>query len=348
MDTLLQCMVIELRMRQNEAAEQTIDTIYFGGGTPSLCTGSQIHHLLKNIRASYAVAADCEITLEANPDDITLERAEAWQVAGINRLSIGIQSFHDEDLRWMHRAHSSTQALEAILWAQEAGLRNISADLIFASPSLTQEKLAYTLEILTDSGIPHISCYNLTVEEKTLLDHQIKKGLISPAPDEEAVRQFFYIHDKLTAARYLHYEISNYALPGFESKHNTSYWKRIPYMGIGPSAHSFNGTERSWNVKNNEQYIRSLQQQVRPFEMELLDAKDCFNEILFTGLRTARGADTALLTKDYPELWQSIQPEIQKLMAKQKLVQNESFLQVPLKHWTMADSIASDLFVTAD
>lgn len=341
-------MVIELRMRRNEVPDGNIDTIYFGGGTPSLCSGAQIHHLLKNIRAAYNVSDDCEITLEANPDDITLEHAEAWQVAGINRLSIGIQSFHDEDLRWMHRAHNSTQALEAILWAQEAGLRNISADLIFATPSLTQEKLAYNLEILTDSGIPHISCYNLTVEEKTLLHHQIKKGLITPPPDEEAVRQFFYIHDKLNAAGYLHYEISNYALPGFESKHNTSYWKRIPYLGIGPSAHSFNGRERSWNIKNNEQYIRSLQHQILPGELEVLDDKDCFNEIIFTGLRTSRGADTELLQREFPALWQSILPEAEKHITHHKLVKNGNFLQVPLKHWTMADSIASDLFVTGD
>ena len=271
--------------------KENIGTIYFGGGTPSLLTISEIKKLLASVYEKYDVAGNAEITLEANPDDITEERLLEWKSAGINRLSIGIQSFKDKDLRWMNRAHNAEQSLSCIQQVKNAGYDNFSVDLIYGTPTLSDSDWLKNLETVIDLDVPHLSCYSLTVEDKTPLQKMIALKKAEDVDPGKQAAQFLLLMDRLDDAGYEHYEISNFARPGYRSRHNSSYWSGEFYIGIGPSAHSFDGTTRCWNLNNNALYIASLQKNIIPFEEERLTKIQQLNEYIMTALRTAEGID---------------------------------------------------------
>ena len=271
------------------SVDEIIDTIYFGGGTPSLLSANEISSIISSIQTNYNVSADAEITLETNPDDINSEKLDSWKSTGINRFSIGIQSFIERDLKWMNRAHNAEQALNSIQLAREAGFENFSIDLIFGTPGLSDEEWENNIQTVIDLNVRHISAYALTVEPKTALQKMIELKKKENVNNEVQARQFLILIEMMRSAGYEHYEISNFAKPGFRSRHNSSYWQGEKYIGIGPSAHSFNGNERSWNVANNRIYIQSLQKNQIPSEKEILSSSQKLNEYVMTSLRTIEG-----------------------------------------------------------
>lgn len=294
-DALLQ----EITLQKDYLAQEPVHTIYFGGGTPSLLKEQELTALLLHLRTTFNVAPDAEITLEANPDDLTAEKLTQLKAAGINRLSIGVQSFHEEDLTWMNRAHNSRQALDCIKLAQELGFHNITIDLIYGGPTLTDEGWEQNVKQAIALGIPHLSCYALTVEPGTALDHFIKKKKMAATDPDKAAQHFEMLMEWLGNAGYEHYEISNFALPGWHSRHNSSYWQGKPYLGLGPSAHSFNGASRQWNIASNAQYIKSITAGKVPFEIESLTTAMQFNEYIMTSLRTSAGCNLEWVSEKF-------------------------------------------------
>ena len=294
-DSLLQEVEIrssseDLKLSVIHSGEQ-VKTIYFGGGTPSLLSYAELEMILTLIRSKYSVEADAEITLEANPDDISKEKLLEWKKAGVNRLSIGIQSFIERDLVWMNRAHNSTQAWQCIQLVREAGISNFSIDLIFGTPGLTNEEWKKNVQTVIDLEIPHVACYALTVEPKTALQKMIVLKKKEDVDSDQQAEQFAILMDMMQKAGYEHYEISNFAKPGFRSRHNSSYWQGEKYIGIGPSAHSYDGENRQWNVANNVIYIKAIRQHDLPVEIESLSDADKLNEYVMVSLRTIEGMD---------------------------------------------------------
>lgn len=289
---MVEAILRELDLQRDYLGGAELSSIYFGGGTPSLLELPELEQIFKKIYALHPVAADAEITLEANPDDLDKEKLlDLRRHTPVNRLSIGIQSFFDEDLRWMNRAHTAAHARHCLYHAAAAGFTDLTVDLIYGAPTTTDEHWAENVRIPLEEGIPHLSCYGLTVEEGTALAHFVRVGK-SPAVDEEkAARQFEYLQDTLAAKGYEHYEISNFALPGRYARHNSSYWRGESYLGIGPSAHSFDGHSRQWNVANNARYLRALEAGEVPFEREILTPAQRYNEYVMTGLRTIWGCE---------------------------------------------------------
>jgi oxygen-independent coproporphyrinogen-3 oxidase len=284
-----------IQMMAKEAVEEsdclegsTVATIYFGGGTPSLLPPEEIGLLLETVRKQYVLDPNTEITLEANPDDINETLLQAWKSMGINRLSIGVQSFFEEELQWMNRAHNSRQALEGLQLAVRY-FDNITLDLIYGSPLLTDEMWRHNVETATELGINHLSCYALTVEEKTPLHKQISRNISQDVDSDRQARQFLLLMEWLREKGYEHYEVSNFARPGFKSRHNSAYWTGTSYLGLGPSAHSFNGRERRWNIANNQAYIRFMKEETRLREGEVLTDTQRLNEYLMISLRTKEG-----------------------------------------------------------
>lgn len=289
-DEMVAAILRELALQKDYLEGEPLETIYFGGGTPSLLNQRDLDLIFGEIFKHYPVSdQSLEVTLEANPDDLTPLKINELRQTLVNRLSIGVQSFSEEDLRFMNRAHNATEALTSIQNAQQAGFENLSVDLIYGSPTTSHKQWAANLAQVFALKIPHLSSYCLTVEPKTALAHMIKKGTAKPVEDEHAARQFEFLMEKTAQAGYEHYEISNLALPGHYSRHNTSYWQGKKYLGIGPSAHSFNGLSRQWNVANNAAYIRSLQVGELSFELETLTPVQRYNEYVMTGLRTVWG-----------------------------------------------------------
>lgn len=317
-----------------------LQTIYFGGGTPSMLPVADIASVLKTIAEVYKVETDTEITLEANPDDITREKLIGWKERGINRLSIGVQSFFEEDLQWMNRAHNAAQAKQGLELALKY-FSNITIDLIYGTPGLTNEKWKQNVEMAVSYGVPHLSCYALTVEPQTPLDkliRQHKKADVDPGKQSE---QFLLLMDWLHVAGYEHYEISNFAKPGFRSRHNTSYWQGKSYIGIGPSAHSFNGAERKWNIANNQKYIDAINKGVLPFEKEVLTPVQKLNEYIMIALRTKEGID---MDKVGDEERNILIKSAQKYLRQNLILLDHNVLRLTNKGKLYADGIAADLF----
>jgi oxygen-independent coproporphyrinogen-3 oxidase len=285
----LEALLKEIILQNHFLQGEIVETIYFGGGTPSVLSAREISQVLHTIKQNFDIQSNAEITLEANPEDITIESLLNWKEQGINRLSIGIQSFFEADLLWMNRSHSALQAERSILEAQKAGFDNLSIDLIFGVPGLSDDSWQANVQKAISLNIPHLSCYALTVEPKTPLEVLIKRKSIKPVNSEDQARQFLLLMEWLQEAGYEQYEISNYSLPGKRSRHNSSYWQGKKYLGLGPSAHSFNGTSRQWNISNNALYIQSLQKGVIPFEIEILTPVQKLNEWIMTSLRTREG-----------------------------------------------------------
>lgn len=298
-DEMVQCLLSEIALQQGYLAGQTIGTIYFGGGTPSLLPAADIRKLLDEIRLRFTVSDDAEVTLEANPDDLNPATLLDLRASGINRLSIGVQSFFEEDLKWMNRAHNAAQAIGCLEQAKAAGFDNISIDLIYGGPTLTDQHWKENVEKVIALGIPHLSCYALTVEPGTALDHFIQHHKVPPIDPDKAAQHFEMLMQWVEDAGYEHYEISNFAQPGKYSRHNSSYWQGKPYLGIGPSAHSFNGSSRQWNVANNSLYMQSIRKGAVPFEKEVLSAQMALNEYIMISLRTANGCDLDVVTERF-------------------------------------------------
>lgn len=297
-DALIDALMKEIELRKDELQNEKVETIYFGGGTPSMLSQSEIDHIINAVYTHHTVIADAEITLEANPDDLDKNKIIELAESKINRLSIGIQSFFEEDLQLMNRAHNAQEAKDSLSVAIRH-FENISVDLIYGIPGATNEKWLQNIHIALSFNIPHISSYALTVEPKTALASLIKKGKIQNVDDAQAEEQFHLLIDELEKDNFTHYELSNFGKEGFFSKNNSAYWQGKSYIGIGPSAHSFNGEKRGWNVRNNTKYIQSLAEDVLPMEEEILTKTDRYNEYIMTGLRTVWGVSLEKVKADF-------------------------------------------------
>ncbi len=324
---------------------EKVETIYFGGGTPSLLSISDLRLMIEKLKELFFFDENAEISLEANPDDITEEKLIEWKAIGINRLSIGIQSFNDVDLQWMNRAHNAQHAIECLKLATKY-FNNITIDLIYGSPTLTDEQWKKNVEFAISFNIPHISCYALTVEPKTALDKLIIQQKKENIDVDKQAKHFESLMQWMKEVGYEHYEISNFAKPNYRSKHNSSYWKGLPYLGLGPSAHSFNGSSRQWNIANNALYIQSIENGDLNFEKEELTASQQLNEYIMTSLRTIEGInfldDRWLMTDDKTK--SKIILSAKKWEANGNVVLNEKILRLTDKGRFLADGIAADLF----
>jgi oxygen-independent coproporphyrinogen-3 oxidase len=327
------------------AEKEIIETIYFGGGTPSLLTHTELKNLLTSIKNNYPVRKDAEITIEANPDDVSIQKLLAWKDAGVTRLSIGIQSFKEKDLEWMNRTHNTTQALESILLAKKAGFNNFSADLIYGTPGLSDEEWKINVDQLIALGAPHIACYALTVEPNTALQKMIFLKKKTGISTDQQASQFLLLMKWMRDAGYEHYEISNFAKPGFRSRHNSSYWFGKKYIGIGPSAHSYDGAIRKWNVANNALYIQSIKKNMIPSEEEKLTGVQRLNEYIMTSLRTIEGLDLEAVERNFSgearnKIWNSIRGYYEQKLV---IIKNEKLILTD-EGKLFADGIASHLF----
>lgn len=344
-DEMLQAMLQEIRLQANYLEKEAIETLYFGGGTPSLLGADDIKALIDEVAKLHAISDKAEITLEANPDDLNVKKVSELRNTPVNRFSIGIQSFHEEDLRWMNRAHTASEADSSIKRVQDAGFENITADLIYGFPLLTDTKWKANIDKLISYNIPHISAYSMTVESKTALAHFIKAGK-QPAMDEgQSANQFHILSDMLTAAGFEHYEISNYARSQSYAIHNTNYWRSKPYLGIGPSAHSFNGGQRQWNISNNAQYISNLLKRIIPAEIENLTLHDKINEYIMTSLRTMWGMDLNLVEHLYGyDYRKKIVDKIAGFEETDHAILKNNSITLTFNGKLIADQIAADLF----
>lgn len=341
----LHALLNEIQLRRDYLDNETVATVYFGGGTPSLLSESELAKIIHALSSSFSIASNAEFTLEANPDDINPTSLVSLKKSGINRLSIGVQSFFDEDLRWMNRAHDASQAMRCISMAQSEGFHNLSIDLIYGTPTLSDERWMHNLRTAVELNIPHLSCYALTVEPQTALHHLIAKKQAAPVSHEDQARQFLIMTDFLAAAGYEHYEISNFALPGMRSSHNSSYWSGEKYIGLGPSAHSFNGTSRQWNVANNALYIQALMRGQVPFEQEVLSPTQQFNEYIMTSLRTMEGTDVSLTEQKFGKKHAAdLLRHTAKFIERGWMRNNENHLVLTREGKLFADGIAADLF----
>ena len=346
-DEMLLAIKKEIGLRRHDLENKNIQSLYFGGGTPSVLSVDEIRSLIDEFQKYFSFDENIEITLESNPDDLNKNFLKQLSQTEINRLSIGTQSFFDEDLKLMNRAHNASEAESSIKRAQDFGLENISIDLIYGSPTsslqIWKENLNRTIEL----QVPHVSSYALTVEPKTALEKWIQNGKVTQPEEAEQNQEFYYMSDFLKQNGFDHYEISNFGKPGFHSRHNSAYWKSAPYLGIGPSAHSYNGNlERSWNIANNPLYIKNINQNILPKETEILSEKDRFNEMLMIGLRTIWGVDLNKINQNFSsQITDYFNQEIKNKLESGILIIENNHLKIPGKHWFLADGIASDLFM---
>ncbi|MFY8181924.1 MAG: radical SAM family heme chaperone HemW [Flavobacterium sp.] len=344
-DEMVLALAKEIEMRKSEFQDEVVETIYFGGGTPSILTIEDLRFLINEVYKNYEVTENPEITVEANPDDLSKERIVELSNNKINRLSIGIQSFFEEDLKMMNRAHNSAEAKECLEFATQY-FDNISVDLIYGIPEMSNEKWLQNIETALSFNIPHISSYALTVEPKTALHTFIQKGII-PQPDDEVAQEHFQILvDKLTENDFIHYELSNFGKENYFSKNNSSYWLGKKYIGIGPSAHSYDGEQRSWNVSNNTLYLKSIQENKLPSETEILSKTDRYNEYVMTGLRTIWGISLDRIQTEFGKTYLDyLNQQAAKYIEDHLLFVDENILRTTKKGKFLSDGIASDLFL---
>jgi len=345
----VQAIARELELRQGYLQGQPVHTIYFGGGTPSLLNLQELQLLLATARHLFKVSEDAEITLEANPDDLKPAKLAELHAAGINRLSIGLQSFHGPHLALMNRAHTAAESLACVQDAQAAGFDNITVDLIYGIPAPDHHIWQQDLDTLFSLGVQHVSCYALTIEPDTALGRWSTKGKFKPAEDEFTAQQFEMLLAQMQQQGFVQYEISNFCQPGYESRHNSSYWQGVHYLGVGPSAHSFNGTSRQYNVAHNKKYIDALQQDCVPFEKEELTLADQANDYLLTSLRTIWGCDLKKMREDYHyDLAATHQAYLQELQAKALARAQDQVLYLTDKGKLLADQITQDLMMETE
>ena len=343
-DDFTKAIIQEIEIQKNYLS-QPIETLYFGGGTPSLLPMDDFHKILDKLRSVYSLDSNIEFTIEANPDDIQPKQVNAWKKAGVNRLSIGIQSFQPAALQWMNRAHTTEQAHEAIRAAQGEGIENISIDLIYGTPHLTNDDLKADLAMIDQYQIQHLSCYALTVEEKTALHAMIQNKKIDRVHPEHQAAHFEIITNYTEKIGMEHYEISNFSKPGFRSKHNSNYWKGIPYLGLGPSAHSYNKNTRQWNVANNQLYFSTLEKKELPFEIEQLPVATKYNEYMMISLRCMEGFSLEYITQNFgPEFHAHTLEITQGFLVKKWLNETSQGYSLTKSAKFFADGIASDFF----
>ena len=343
-EALLWALVKELELRRDIFEKVPIETIYFGGGTPSLLSQSEIEHLINTVYQNYQVSINPEITLEANPDDLTTSKLKALSKSPVNRLSIGVQSFFEQDLKLMNRAHNATEAKQCLEEATKY-FENISLDLIYGIPDASNAQWEQNIETALAFNIPHISSYALTVEPKTALASFIKKGLIKNVDDAQSQEQFHILIAQLESAGFVHYETSNFGKPNFFSRNNTAYWQGKSFLGIGPSAHSFYNNQRTWNVRNNSKYINSVEEGVLPMEVETLTKTDTYNEYIMTGLRTIWGVSLEKVLTDFGPMYKTyLLNQAEKYIDQGLIYVKEDTLLATNEGKFLIDGIAADLF----
>ena len=342
---LVSALAKELIMRKDYIQGATIETIYLGGGTPSLLEEKELNVIMETLHKQYKISQEVETTLEANPDDLTVDKLRQLKSSGINRLSIGIQSFHEVDLKWMNRSHNAAQARNSIVEARNLGFENLSIDLIFGCPTTTEENWQENLDLVSELDIPHISCYGLTIEEKTALAHQVKTQSGSLPKEESNAQQFLLTMNHLESQGYEQYEISNYAKNQLYSRHNTNYWKQVPYLGIGPSAHSFDGRSRQWTQPNNSQYIKNVNEGRLPSDSEVLSSKDLYNEYVLTHLRTIWGCNTNSIKSNHTNYVEHFRTEVSPLIQQGLILQSDNQYTLTTEGKFIADKITAQLFV---
>jgi oxygen-independent coproporphyrinogen-3 oxidase len=344
-EDMISALVKEIEIRKTELNNSIIETIYFGGGTPSVLSTDEIETLIDAVYKNFAVVENPEITLEANPDDLSEEKIMELSKSPINRLSIGIQSFFEKDLKLMNRAHNSDEAKKCLTLATQY-FDNISVDLIYGIPDCTNQEWQENIKTALSFGVPHISSYALTVEPKTPLASFIKKGIIKNVDDEKAQEQFHILIDELEKASFVHYETSNFGKEAFFSKNNSSYWLGKSYLGIGPSAHSFDGNQRSWNVRNNSKYLNSISENKLPIEREILSKNDRYNEYIMTGLRTIWGVSFDKIKNEFGAQYiEYLEKASKKYIDQELLYLDNLVLKTTKKGKFLSDGIASDLFM---
>ncbi|WP_224487745.1 radical SAM family heme chaperone HemW [Robertkochia flava] len=352
-EEMIAALLTELELRKEELGGETVETIYFGGGTPSRLQPKELHRLITGVYEHFPVAESIELTIEVNPDDLvetdTENLLQEYKNIGVNRLSIGIQSFREEDLRLMNRAHNAKEALKCLKVATKH-FDNISIDLIYGIPGLSDAAWKENIETALSFNIPHISSYALTVEPKTALEHFIKKGVIEDPSDEQAAAQFALLTAALKDHGFVHYELSNFGKPGYFSLNNSAYWQGKKYLGIGPSAHSYDGVTRSWNIASNPKYIKSLASRQLPLERETLTSKDRYNEYLMTGLRTIWGVSLDRISRDFGPSFMDYLLEQSTAHRRDGFLiitdeDGEQILKTTPKGKFLADGLASDLFL---
>jgi oxygen-independent coproporphyrinogen-3 oxidase len=342
----VQSLVKEIELKKKKLNSSPISTLYFGGGTPSILSKIEFKEVINKLNESIDLSQLIEFTIEVNPDDITKDKLEFWLENGVNRLSIGTQSFRESDLKLMNRVHSGIEAFKSIQLAQEAGFSNISIDLIYGIPGLKNTNWIENLERAVSLNIPHVSSYCLTVEEKTALAHLIKTQKIQIPDEELASEQFLIMIDYLEKHGIHQYEISNFSKIGMESKHNKSYWSGEIYHGLGPGAHSFNGENRYWNISNNQQYFKSIEQGIIPEEIETLSLENKFNELIMTSLRTREGIEMKRMEKLFStDIISAFEKNISKWVNSGKIIKLENQYLLSKEGRFFADGIASDLFI---
>ena len=340
---MIDAICVEIELQKHYLESQSIQTIYFGGGTPSVLTSDELSQILNKIKSEFDTSKLIEVTLEANPDDISKDKINDWKTLGVNRLSIGLQSFKSFDLEWMNRAHTVVESMNCVQLAIENGIDNLTVDLMYGLPNLTNDEWISHIETVVSMGVNHVSAYCLTVEEGTALDKFVEKGKVVPASENIQAEQFLILVETLEKYGFVQYEISNFSKPNFESKHNSNYWKGVHYLGIGPSAHSYNGHSRSWNIRNNHQYMSLIESNGIWNETEKLSEKDVFNELILTGLRTIYGVNLAQLAKVIP-LTKVFCSQIDQLCDQQLMIKSDDSICLTPLGRLQADRIASDLF----
>jgi len=338
-------LIKEIGLRQNYLAGEKIETIYLGGGTPSLLDYDMLMMIFDKLQKTYVISANAEITIEANPDDLDAIKINDLKRSPVNRISIGIQSFFDEDLKYLNRIHTASQAESSVKRCQDAGFKNISIDLIYGIPTLTDEKWVENLDISFSLNVPHISAYGLTVEPKTAMETLIRKRKATAVDEEQSARQFKILMRQMKANGFIHYEISNFCKDGFISRHNSNYWKSVKYIGLGPSAHSYDQSSRQWNISDILKYFESIEQGNIPAEKEILSETDKLNEYIMTSLRTIRGCDLDYIGKIFGSgLQNSIRKRIDKHIAANHIALTDHILTLTDEGKLFADGIAAGLF----
>lgn len=341
---MLQSIISELQAESNYLKESKVNTIYIGGGTPSLLSPQEVDSILNTIYKKYNTDIQ-ELTFEVNPDDVSKDYIQALKKIGVNRLSLGIQSFDEEVLKYLNRAHNEKQAIQSLEMIQNIGYESLNADLIFGIPGRNKEVLKNDVQTLMDFEVDHISSYSLSIEENTVFGNWSKKGKFIAKSDEAYEEEFFMLKDLLAKGGFEQYETSNYCRNEKYAKHNTSYWKGQAYLGIGPSAHSYNGDERKWNVSNNALYIKGINEGVLKREMEVLSSKDKYHEFIMTGLRTKWGVDIKEIEKSFPEYFNQFISIAQSLIEREYLTKDEDIFRINSKHILIGDSISSEFFI---
>jgi putative oxygen-independent coproporphyrinogen III oxidase len=346
---LIKCVASELEYQKNYLSGEPIETIYLGGGTPSLLSRHELDEIFDSIHKHYTVIPSPEITIEANPDDISNEKVQSFKEVGVNRVSLGIQSFDDEVLKFLNRVHNSSDALTCALRLRESGINNLSIDLIHSIPNQDDRQLMVNLDKLIELAPQHISVYSLTIEPQTVFGKWASRGQLKAMDETQSANQFELVMDTLMNKGYQHYEISNFCLPGFASRHNSSYWQQKKYLGVGPSAHSFDGETRQFNVSNNHLYMNSILEGKLPIEKESLTRENKINEYIFTSLRTSNGCNLVYLINAYEyDLRKINSAYLQTLYTNNYVLLRDDSLILTRQGKLLADKIASDLFATLE